>query len=43
MLMTLDAMCSFVEKEVVPPGCHLYKCTEGHMRQVQEQALATMF
>ncbi|KAI0213609.1 Transformation/transcription domain-associated protein [Lamellibrachia satsuma] len=42
-LTNLFTHFSFVEKEVVPPGCHLYKCTEGHMRQVQEQALAAMF
>ena len=36
-------MCSFVEKEVATPGCHLYKCSESHTRQVQEQALAAMF
>ena len=37
------AVCSFVEKEVATPGCHLYKCSESHTRQVQEQALAAMF
>ncbi|KAK2172769.1 hypothetical protein NP493_930g01023 [Ridgeia piscesae] len=42
-LTNLFTHFSFVEKEVATPGCHLYKCSESHTRQVQEQALAAMF